>query len=60
MRGRREPRVPTMWWDDVSEHLSQLRRYYFDVVAADRDEVTVTVRRKEQPRPIGFRPRGKR
>jgi hypothetical protein len=40
---------------DVCDHLQDLRRYYFDVVSADEDEVTVRVRRQPPQRPVGFR-----
>lgn len=43
--------------DDVCEHLSGLRRYYFDVVSATEDEVTVTLKKRKPDRPAGFRSR---
>lgn len=58
-RPAEKPQTRAMW-DDVTEHMDSLRRYYFDVVAADRDEITLVVRPKRETLPAGFRPRGRR
>jgi hypothetical protein len=44
---------------DVCDHLSEMRRYYFEVVSASPEEINVTIRPKDTRAPVGFRSRRK-